>query len=222
MIGLAFQIATKDLKLSLRNRSALAQAILLGFLLIFLFSLSRETGQQTSPLEGATIFWLATLFCQLLLFNQLYSFEDEKKARIYLLLLGRPTQCVWLGKMLAAFCLLLLSQAVFLVGDIIFLNQRPGENFLMFFAALAICDFGICALGSLLGALGSGESARNSLLAIILFPLLAPILLAGINLSALAFCGENIEASLWIGLGAAFDSIFSAAALLLYNSIYQE
>lgn len=222
MIRMALRIAAKDLKLAFRSSAALIQAILLGFLLIFLFSLARETAMQTSPLEGSTIFWLATLFCQLLLFNQLYGFEEEGQARIYLLILGKPIQCVWLGKLLAALCLLPLSQAFFLAGDIIFLNQQPGENFSLFFAALAICDFGICSLGSLLGALGQGRSGKESLLAIILFPLLAPILLVGINLCSLAFSGENIEARIWLALGLAFDSIFTAAALLLFNFIYRE
>lgn len=222
MIGMALRIAAKDLRLTFKRSSSLIQAILLGFLLIFLFSLARETARQTSPLEAATIFWLATLFCQLLLFNQLYAFEEEEKARFYLLLLANPVQSIWLGKFFAAFSLLLLSQTVFLGGIIIFLNQQAGENFPIFFAAVPICDFGICALGSLLGALGYGGAGKESLLAIIIFPLLTPILLAGINLCSLAFCGENIDARLWLGLGLAFDSIFAAASLLLFNFIYQE
>jgi heme exporter protein B len=76
-------------------------------------------------------------------------------------------------------------------------------------------------LGSLLGALSQGQAAKESLLSIVLFPLLAPILLAGIRVGGGLFAGRTAEGvSQWIGLVAAFDALCMAAGLALFAYIY--
>ncbi len=76
-------------------------------------------------------------------------------------------------------------------------------------------------LGSLLGALSQGQSARESLLSIVLFPLLAPLFLAGIRLGAVAFGADvPVDAHSWFGMACAFDAIFLAAALVLFPHVY--
>jgi len=52
-------IAAKDLRLAVGGGQGLVQAVLLGLLLIFLFSLSRPTAELVSPQAAAAIFWLA-------------------------------------------------------------------------------------------------------------------------------------------------------------------
>ena len=48
MLKAACLIARKDLRLVLSRGAGLVQALLLGLLLIFVFSLSRETGETMS------------------------------------------------------------------------------------------------------------------------------------------------------------------------------
>ena len=75
MLKAACLIARKDLRLVLSRGAGLVQALLLGLLLIFVFSLSRETGETMSGQGAATIFWLSSAFCQVLSFNMLYGLE---------------------------------------------------------------------------------------------------------------------------------------------------
>ena len=91
-------IARKDLRLVLSRGAGLVQALLLGLLLIFVFSLSRETGETMSGQGAATIFWLSSAFCQVLSFNMLYGLEEANGSRAGLLLLPTPVQSVLLGK----------------------------------------------------------------------------------------------------------------------------
>ena len=76
MLKAACLIARKDLRLVLSRGAGLVQALLLGLLLIFVFSLSRETGETMSGQGAATIFWLSSAFCQVLSFNMLYGLEE--------------------------------------------------------------------------------------------------------------------------------------------------
>ncbi|MEG1610413.1 MAG: heme exporter protein CcmB [Bilophila sp.] len=221
MLRTSLLIARKDLRLMLARGAGLVQALLLGLLLIFVFSLSRETGEIMRGQGAATIFWLASAFCQVLSFNMVYGLEEANGARAGLLLLPAPIQSVWLGKALAGLVVIVAAQSVFLPATIVFLGQNLGSEWHLALLALLLVDVGMAALGSLLGALAQGQAARESLLSIILFPLMIPILLAGIRV-----CAGGLSEALpegvtsWLGIAAAFDAIFLGAGLLLFPFVF--
>ncbi|HJA79089.1 heme exporter protein CcmB [uncultured Desulfovibrio sp.] len=220
MLRLAWRVARKDLLLTLGRGSGLVQGLLLGLLLLFVFSLSQGVGERMSPQGAAAIFWLSALFCQVLVFNGLYALEEANAARLGLLLAPAPVQGVWLGKGLAGLLLLLLAQLLFLPAAVIFLGQEPCGPLGPGLLALLLVDLGICALGSLLGALAQGGT-RESLLSIVLFPLLVPLLLAGIRVGAQTFGLDDPDGpAAWLQLAAAFDAVFLAAGLLLFGFMY--
>ena len=222
MLKLALALCAKDLRIVLARSAGLAQALLLGLLLVFLFSLSLEAGDRLSPQAAATMFWLASAFCQVLVFNMLYSLEEENGSRLGLLTLPVPSQGIWLGKALAGLLLILAAQLVFLPATFVFLGQSAGEEPVPALIGLLLTDVGMAASGSLLGALSVGRAGRESLLSIVLFPLMIPLLLAGIQLGATAFNPDPMPDGPqdWIGLAAAFDAVFLAAGLALFPFVY--
>jgi heme exporter protein B len=87
-------------------------------------------------------------------------------------------------------------------------------------------DAGLAALGSLLGALAQGQAARESVLSILVFPLLLPLLLAAVRMNAVLFGADNAarqweEFFVWLKLALAFDCLFAAAGLLLFSFVYR-
>lgn len=221
MLRLAWLICRKDLRLVLARSSGLAQALLLGLLLLFVFSLAQEVGEVMRPQGAAAVFWLASAFCQILIFNALYALEEDNNARAGLMLMPLPIQGVWLGKALAGFVLLLIAQTVFLPAAVVFLGQNISPSWPQALLVLVLVDMGMVALGSLLGALSQGQAARESLLSIVLFPLLAPLLFAGIRVGAGAFADtvpEGIQA--WTAIALAFDGLFLAAGMVLFAYLY--
>ena len=215
MLKAACLIARKDLRLVLSRGAGLVQALLLGLLLIFVFSLSRETGETMSGQGAATIFWLSSAFCQVLSFNMLYGLEEANGSRAGLLLLPTPVQSVLLGKAAAGLCIILAAQFLFLPATIVFLGQSLGDGWPLALLALVLTDIGMASLGSLLGALSQGQAARESLLSIVLF------LLAGIRVCAGGFSEalpEGVES--WLGIAVAFDAVFLAAGLVLFPFVF--
>lgn len=221
MLRLTWALIRKDLALTLARGSGLVQALPLGLLLLFVFSLAQNVGEHMNPQGAAAVFWISSVFCQVLIFNQLYALEEANSSRLGLLLCPAPVQAIWLGKGCAGMLLLLLAQCVFLPAIVVFLGQQFSGPLLEALLALFLTDIGLCALGSLLGALAQGQAARESLLSIILFPLLIPLLLAGISIGALALGGADPEGSMaWLGVAAAFDAIFLGSGLVLFAYIY--
>ncbi|MBU1247731.1 MAG: heme exporter protein CcmB [Proteobacteria bacterium] len=221
MLNRAAAIAVKDLRLSLSGGQGLVQAVLLGLLLIFLFSLAYAEGAAVLPQAAAAIFWLASAFGLVLVFNDLFSLEEANQARLGLLSSPAPAHSVWLGKGMAGLLLLLLSQLVFLPATAVFLGQDIKGPFWLLAVTLASADIGLVVVGALLGALSQGQAARESLLSVIVFPLLLPVLLGAITLFGMVFSGLGVEESgSWLGLIGAFDALFGGAGLLLFPFVY--
>jgi len=222
MLNFAAAIAAKDLRMALHGANGFCQALLLGLLLIFIFSLSTPPGEHMSPQAAAAIFWLSSAFCQILIFNHLYALEEANLARQALLLAPAPIQGIWLGKALAGLSLIALAQAALLPAAAAFLGQSLAGPAWPCIAALGAADFGMAVLGSLMGALAHGQSGRESLLSIIIFPLLLPLLLAAISLTAQTLgAAANASPQTWLGVALAFDAIFLSAGLILFGFLYE-
>jgi heme exporter protein B len=219
MLSPALRIASKDLRLCLRGAQGLAQTALLGLLVIFVFSLSRRPGEEVPALAAAAIFWLSTLFAQVLVFSGLYALEENNGARLGLAMSPMPPQAVWLGKAMAGLVLVLCCQLVFAVAVAAFLGQGVAGSPILGATTVLVVDLGLAGLGSFMGALASGKTSRESLLTVIFFPLIIPALLAGIRLLEGVILGTDAGLD-WLGLAGAFAAVFSAAALVLFPFIY--
>lgn len=222
MISSSLAIARKDLRLAFAGGQGPVQAVLLGLLLVFIFSLSAAPGDRFSPQQAMAIFWLCSSFAVVLIFSLLFRFEEENDTATALLLSPLPVQGLWLGKTLAGLVLLLLCQIFFFPAALVFLGLDPGGSLHGLLLMVLGVDLGLCVLGGLIGAMGHGHGAKDALLTIIVFPLQIPLLLSGIRIgvglmqgTALAGVGE------WFGLVLAFDAVFAGAALFLFPHVFR-
>ena len=220
MFSTGIALIRKDLTLLFFRGNALIQALLLGLILIFVFSLAQSAGETLSPQTGACIFWLCSLFCTVLLFNQLFALEEGNAQRLALVLLPTPIHTIFLSKALSGLMLLLTSQLCFLPATVAFLGQSIVGDLAEAALALILVDFGLITVGALLGALAQGQAAKETLLTIVLFPLLTPLLLAGISIHTATLSVQAQEPTQWFSLAFAFDALFFGAALLLFPFIY--
>lgn len=220
MLRAARIIAAKDLLLTAKRGGALVQAVLLGLLLVVLFSLSTGGSVQPDPVGAAAVFWLASVFCLTILSTALFSLEETNMARRGLLLAPVPVQAIWLGKSMAALCLLLLVQAALLLASVIFLGQRWTTSAPLALAGLVLVDLGAVCLSALLASLTRGQAVRESLCSLVVFPLLLPQFLAGVRMLASAYGAAGPPPTDWLGFAAAFDAVFTGAALVLFPVIY--
>ena len=102
-----------------------------------------------------------------------------------------------------------------------FLGQDVKGSWGLLLLGLIGVDWGLAALGALLGALAQGQGSRESLFSVILFPLLLPVLLGGIRIFAGVFTGEVApDQGLWTGVIVAFDAVFTAAGAFLFPFLY--
>lgn len=222
MIGPALAIMRKDLRLAFAGGQGPVQAILLGLLLVFIFSLSAAPGDRFSAQQALSIFWLSSSFAVVLIFSLLFRFEEENDTATALLLSPMPVQGLWLGKTLAGLVLLVLCQVFFFPAALVFLSLEMNADPLLLGLMVLAVDAGLCIVGGLVGAMGQGHGSKDALLTIIVFPLQVPLLLGGIRIGmALLQGGALPECADWFGLLGAFDALFAGAALFLFPHVFR-
>jgi heme exporter protein B len=82
---------------------------------------------------------------------------------------------------------------------------------------------GISAPGTLYSAMTSQARAKQTLLPLLLFPLIVPVLLASVKATALAILGDPMEQGrAWVSLLVAFNAIYWSLCGLLFDRVVEE
>jgi heme exporter protein B len=82
---------------------------------------------------------------------------------------------------------------------------------------------GLSAPGTLYAAMTAQVRSKQTLLPLLLFPLIVPALLAAVKATSLIILGDPMNQSRsWIGLLIAFDAIYWALCGLLFGRVVEE
>lgn len=214
-----FYVTYKDIQLLLARSNGIIQSIMLGLLLIVLFSLSQKVGEQISPQTSATLFTLASVFCVILITNALFSLEQQEGIQAYILLSSLSLSSFAFAKWFALLILLFITQLILFPVTIILFNQHI-YTFSLILLAIGLFDVGMASVGILLGAITQYASAKDSMLTVLLFPLLLPLLLATIRIIEYA-CSTNADPVLsWIGIASSFVIFFFSTLIILFPLLF--
>ena len=176
-------IARKDLRRELRAASGIITMVLLGFLVVLVFSFSLEPGSQDSALARSGVLWAAFLFPGLIAVGR--SFESEKEVQCLegLLLCPVDRSVIYLGKLVSSTILALGSGFLVLVFFTVLYDVSIGLPWLALLGVILLAAVGLSAVGTLSAAITVSVRARGALLTIIVLPLLVPLLIGAARCS---------------------------------------
>jgi heme exporter protein B len=215
-------MAMKDLRIEMRGRHALTTVLPFAGTLLIAFGLSLGPGrtllQQTAP----GLLWLAILFASVLAFREAYRSEGEDGALEGLLLAPFDKAAVFLGKAMAVMVQLLIVEAVLLSAVAILFGLSLGDDPAVLAAVLVLGTVGLSAVGSLFGVLAESTRSREAVVPLLVLPLATPVLVAGVNATALATAGRGGDAASWLGLLLAFDVVFLGLGTLVFGHLLED
>ncbi len=211
----------KDLKLIFFRKQGIKEALLLGLIIIFTFSLASSNLGPLNPIWVGTIFWVSSIFCSVLIFRELYEMEERHKVWELLLISPISIELIWVSKTICGIICLFFLQIFFMVFILIFLKSNIMIYFFPLILNILIIDWGMGVIGSFFGGAVGDLSTKDSLLTTILFPLQLPIILGGIKTWSHLSAGNPIgEIMSWINMSLAFDLIFTGVCLFLFPFLY--
>ncbi len=199
----ALAVAGKDLRIEARSRVALNQVapFALLVLILFAFALDPDSGVLHSATPG--LFWVAVLFCAVLAIQRAFAIESADGNQDALRLSGLEPAGVFLGKMLAICAQLAVLEVLLGIGVAVLYNSTP-TGWLLLVVTCVAATAGIAAAGTLYGVLAAGLRVRETLLPLLLLPVLAPVLIGSTRAFQAAHDRTPSQGWPWVGLLAAF------------------
>lgn len=216
----ALLVAGKDLEIEWRSRVTAARVLPFAGILLLLFAVALDPDRGLLPRVAPGLFWVAAMLAALLAIGRAFAVERENRAGVGLLLSGIDPAAMYVGKTLALLAQLLVLEALLGVGMIALYDVAPDDVVLLGAGAL-LATAGIAAAGTLYGAVVITDSGRDSLLALLLLPVLVPVLLGATRLFEAATTGGG-DAGLWLGLLAVFAALYGALGTLVFGSLLEE
>jgi len=214
-------VAGKDLRIEARSRVALAQVAPFGIVALALFAFALGPDRTTMARGAPGLFWVAVLFCTVLAVQRSVSVESADGARDGLRLSGIDPAGLFLGKAAAVGAQLIVLEAVLAVGVVLLYGARIQVPW-MIIVSCALGTVGLAVTGTLYGALSSGLRVRETLLPLLLLPIVAPVLLAGTRIWQAAMTGGTpSDGTQWLRLLVLFDAVYLAVGVVLFGPIQE-
>ncbi len=207
----------KDLRLEWRQKYAVSGILL--YVLSTVFVVYVAAG-ETTPEVWNSLFWIVSLFASV---NAIVkSFVQENSARaLYYYVLFNPIAVI-LSKIIYNFLLLFLLIVV-AYGAFIFFIGNPILQFDLFFTALLLGSLGLSTALTFISAIASKANNSASLMAILAFPVIIPILLAVVQLSSYALQEVTMaNTSSSIGNLIAIDLVLLAVSMPLFPYLWRD
>jgi heme exporter protein B len=217
----ALLVAGKDLRIEARSRVTAQQILPFGLvvLLLFAFALDPDRGLLSTVAPG--LFWITVLLGTLLAVGRAYSIEADNGARDGLRLSGLDSSALFLGKAGAVALELTALEALLAAGVVILFNVGLGGVAPLLLSTLA-ATIGLAAAGTLYGVLASGLRVRETLLPVLLLPVVAPVLLGATRAWESAISGATGDAWPWVALLGIFAVLFTGLGMLAFGALLEE
>jgi heme exporter protein B len=215
-------VAAKDLRIEIRGRYAAGTVLPFAGTLLIAFGLSLGPGRTLLRETAPGLLWLAVLFASVLAFRRSYEAEGEDGAMEGLVLSPLDRAAIYLGKAAAVAAQLAALEVVVILLVAALFDVSFARDVAVTAAAFALGTIGLTAVGSLFGVLTESARAREAVFPLLVFPLVVPVLIAGVKATSIATTGVGGGAGSWLGLLLAFDAVFVAAGVLVFGSLMED
>ena len=213
----------KDIAIELRTGEVVATSGFFAVLVVVIASMAFYGGPETKRLVAAGTVWLSVAFAAVLALGRGWQREREERALAGLLGAPLARSAIFAGKALGLALFLLVVQVLVVPLTALFFSidlMKHGPELAVI--GLAATP-GIAASGTLFGAMTFRTRARDLVLAIVLFPLLAPTLLAAVVATRELLGGATLlELADYLQLMGIFDLSLVAGGLAMFGTLIED
>jgi heme exporter protein B len=222
---IARAVAAKDLRIELRSRVVSNQVLPFSGLVMIMFAFALDNDDVLQRVAGGLV-WLATLFSLFILVQRTFAVETYDGALDSLRVAGVNPQGIFVGKSVALFVqLLVLESVLFLASIVLYRVNVNGSGIVLLVTCVLCATAGLAFVGTLYGGLTAGARGRETLLPLLLLPVVAPVLICATRATESAFRSGGVtvgEGWPWVGVLAVFAAVFGLGGLLSFGSLIEE
>lgn len=217
-----FVITRKDLLQELRSKAVTVATLFFAAVVIVILAFALSSNRDLMTLAAPGVMWVALAFAGVISAAQSYQNELEESAYEQLLLFPIPRASIFLGKLLANWLYMTLLGLVIVPITAIFFNVTL-TRLPWLFLIIVLGTLGFALVATFYAALTANLRARESLLPVLMFPVVVPVVQAAVFATAeivqngdLSFVLARVQMLL------AFDLVYFVVCTALFHFVTEE
>lgn len=210
----------KELRIEARSRQTIGLIIVLGILIVTVLGKGLARSDGAGAFSAPAVLLMAYLFGGVLCFEKTMGVERHDDALAGLLLAPVDRGVIYVGKLLSNLILMLGLAIVVTPVGIMFFQFELGRAPWVFVTITLLFILGFAAVGTLFAAAVSSSKLQGGLLAMIIFPLSLPLVIAATELMARVF-DEGRALGGGVMVLVAFDVIFLVASWMVFELLLE-
>jgi heme exporter protein B len=214
-------VVWKDLRAELRSRELFSAMLVFSLLIILIFNFALELDVKTRQSVTAGVLWSTFAFAGTLGLNRSMAIEKDRGCLDGLLLAPVDRSAIYFGKVISNLAFMLIVELIVLpIYSVLYSVNLFQPGLLL---VILLGSIGYVGVGTLLAAMSVQTRTRDILLPILLFPVVIPVLLSAVKASSGFLTGADWEEIvLPLNLLIAYDIIFIAVALMVFDNVVEE
>lgn len=214
-------VAAKDLRLEARGRVAINHVVPFVAVVVMVFGIVLDADVTTLRRAESGIFWVTLVFASMLVIQRSAAVERQDGLGDALRLSGLRPAGVYLGKALALWFQLVIVALTLALGMVVVYGTVLSSVGLLIVTTLA-GTAAVAAAGSIYGPLAAGLAGRETVLSLLLLPVVAPVLLAATRAFEIAL-GRGVGSGWpWVGMLGMLVVIYTALGAVTAAPILDE
>ncbi len=214
-------ILKKEILIEYRTRYSLYSVIL--FILtsntIVLFGIG---GESISPELSSGMYWLIVFFCTITALQKTFIYELEKNTFPFLIF-NAPSYSIYFGKLLYNYIYSLVVLSVAAIFFFIFVSDLAVKSPDVFIVLIIFSSLAVSSVLTIISAIISKAQSKSALLTILSFPVILPVMVENIYITADCIKGTSFSAaSSDILFIIAFSGVIIPVSFVLFDYIISE
>ena len=222
-------LVRKDVALFFRTKDTLVLIFVFSVLVVLIFSLAfgpifSQDVEDRGKL-AASVLWAAFAFAGIILLNRSFDVERASGALQGVRLTGVDPSNLYLSKVVSNLILLAVLEAMITPVALQFLEALDTltlGTLMKLIGVLAIGTLGFCAVGVTISGISTSTHGAESLLSVILLPLIFPVIMAGAKCTVSLLTTGGLEGHFWISTLVIYGVVFLASSYLLIEFVIEE
>jgi len=219
----AWAVASKDLLVEFRSRTAILSVAVFVVLVFVVFQFGHDPTAVSNVDLAPSILWVTFTFAAILAMNRAFQLELENQALDGLLLAPIERSSIYLGKLIANLVFVATIEVISVPLFSLFFNVPVLPYLLPLIALIALATVGFVAVGTLFSAITVRTRFAELLLPVLLLPfMILPQWWAVVATGQLLARRPLSEILGWLNMLAVYDIVFVTLALLLFPATVNE